>query len=125
MVKFKSRYILIELKFENERKIQTLDPGRLMVMLKNKVQNLFGDIGLGKINKNLQVKYVNNVTNLVIIRVGRDNLKLMWTALSLMNELEGETVRMQVIGVSGTIKKIELKAKEMLEKWLNNYENNN
>jgi RNase P/RNase MRP subunit POP5 len=125
MVKFKSRYILIELKFENERKIQTLDPGKLIVMLKNKVQHLFGDIGLGKINKNLQVKYVNNVTNLVIIRVSRNNLKLMWTTLSLMNELEGETVRMQVIGVSGTIKKIELKAKEMLEKWLNNYENNN
>jgi RNase P/RNase MRP subunit POP5 len=125
MVKFKSRYILIELKFENERKIQTLDSGKFMQTVKNKVQFLFGDIGLGKILKNFQVKYVNNITNLVIIRVGRDNLKLMWTTLGLLNEIEGENCRMQVIAVSGTIKKIEIKAKSILEKWLNNYENIN
>jgi RNase P/RNase MRP subunit POP5 len=116
---------LIELHFENGRKIQTLDPGKLVQTIKNKVQSLFGDIGLGKINKNLQVKYVNNITNLVIIRIGRDNLKIMLTTINLLNQLEEQTVRLKMIAVSGTIKKIEIKAKKMLEIWVNNYENFN
>ena len=124
MVKFKSRYLLIELKFENEKQIKNIETTRLIQIIKKNVQICFGDLGLGKINKNLQVKYVNNYTNLVIIRVGRDHLKLLWTVLSLINTFDdNETVKMHILKVSGTIKKCEQNAREMIEKWLINYEN--
>jgi ribonuclease P/MRP protein subunit POP5 len=125
MVKFKSRYLLIEPKFENDKQsIKDIDPGKLNNIIKNKVELLFGDIGLGKVNKNLQISFLRNFSNLMIIRVSRDHIKLLWTVLSLFNELEGQTVKMHILKVSGTIKKCELAAKHMLEHWLINYEKN-
>jgi ribonuclease P/MRP protein subunit POP5 len=123
MVKFKSRYLLIEPKFENEAKsIKDYDAAKLANIIKKHVENLFGDLGLGKVNKNLQISFLRNFSNLVIIRVSRDHIKLLWTVLSLINQLEGETVKMHILKISGTIKKCELKAKQMLEKWMINYE---
>ena len=121
MVKFKSRYILVETLYEGERN-RPFDSSKIANVLKKIVENLFGDIGLGKLNKNLQVKYMNNITNMLIIRVGKENLKLIWTALAMMNEIDSINMRMHIIGVSGSIKKAEKRAKKFLEKWMNNYE---
>jgi len=121
MVKFKSRYILLETLYE-EDKTRNIDAGKLQKILKQEVEKTFGDLGLGQLSKNLQVKYVNNMTNLIILRVGKEYLKMLWTVLTLMNEIEGEKVRLHVMGVSGTIKKCEIKAKKMLEGWTLNFE---
>jgi RNase P/RNase MRP subunit POP5 len=121
MVKFKSRYILLETIYEKER-VRTTDAGKMANILRSQVELLFGDVGSGKISKNLQVKYLNNFTNLLIVRVGKEHLKLLWTMLALCNEIEGEKVKMHIIGVSGTIKKCETRAKKFLEKWMVNYE---
>ena len=121
MVKFKSRYILLETLFE-EDKIRTIEPGKMQKILRTEVESFFGDIGAGKLSKNLQVKYVNNMTNLMILRVGKEYCKMLWTVLSLMNQIEGDKVRLHVLGISGTIKKCEIKAKKLLEGWTLNYE---
>jgi ribonuclease P/MRP protein subunit POP5 len=122
MVKFKSRYILIEPKFENDGfSLKNMDPGKLQNLIKKQVEILFGDIGLGKINKNLQISFLQKFTNLLIIRVSRDHVKLLWTVLSLMTQIDGEAVKMHILKTSGTIKKCELKAKNLLENWLINY----
>jgi RNase P/RNase MRP subunit POP5 len=121
MVKFKSRYLLVETLYEGEMN-QPFDGGKISVVLKNQVESLFGDIGLGKLIKNLQVKYMNNYTNLLIIRVGKEHLKMLWSALGLINDIEGVKTRMHVIGISGTIKRCEMKAKKHLERWMSNYE---
>jgi len=121
MVKFKSRYILIETLFE-DNKNHLFDSGKIANIIKINVENYFGDIGLGKLHKNLQVKYVNNYTNLIIVRIGKENLKIIWTALSMINNIDGLLMKMHIIGVSGTIKRAEMKAKKYLEKWMNNYE---
>ena len=124
MVKFKSRYVLLETLYE-EDKVRSIDPGRMQKILKNEVEKTFGDLGLGQLSKNLQVKYVNNMTNLMILRVGKEYVKMLWTVLSLMNQVEGEKVRMHVMAISGTIKKCEIKAKKMLEGWTLNFERMN
>ncbi len=128
MVKFKSRYILLEMLFDNNsgtpdtnRKIES---SAMLKILKLHVERLFGDKGLGQISKNLQVKYVNNVTNLMILRVGKEFVNILWTVLTLMNEIDGDKVKMHIMGVCGTIKKCELKAKEYLEGWTISYEKN-
>lgn len=121
MVKFKSRYLLVETLYENEKN-QPFDAGKIAMVLKSTVENFFGDIGVGKINKNLQVKYMNNYTNMLIVRVGKEHVKLLWTALAMINNIDGVKTRMHVIGVSGTIKRCEMRAKKFLEKWMCNYE---
>ena len=124
MVKFKSRYILLETLYDDDKN-KKVDAGLMMKIIKQHIENLFGDIGLGKVSKNLQIKYVNNVTNLMIIRVGKEFVKLLWTALALMNDIDNDKVRMHIIAVSGTIKKCEIKAKNYLESWTLNFENLN
>ena len=121
MVKFKSRYVLLETLFEDE-KIRTIDPAKFAFIIKKQVESLFGNVGIGKLNKNLQVKYVNNVTNLMTVRVGKEYEKILLTVLTMMNDIEGDRVKMHVMAVSGTIKKIEIKAKKFLENWTLNFE---
>ncbi len=121
MVKFKSRYFLIETLYENGRN-QPFDTAKIGLILKKNIEEYFGDVGLGKLQKNLQVKYMNNFTNLLIIRVGKENFKMIWSVLALINNVDGLKARFKVIGISGSIKKCEKRAKQYLEKWMTNYE---
>jgi RNase P/RNase MRP subunit POP5 len=124
MVKFKSRYILLECLYE-EDKVRTVEASKWLKLIRTEVESLFGDVGLGKLSKNLQVKYVNNMTNMMIIRVGKDYLKMLWTVLTMVNNIDGEKIKLHIVGVSGTIKKCELKAKKYLQGWTLNYEKYN
>ena len=121
MVKFKSRYILVESIYE-DKKVQKIDESKLAKIIKNEVEKNFGEVNLGKINKNLQIKYVNNYTNMLIIRVGKEYIKLMRTALALINKIDFENVRLRIIGVSGTIKGAEKRATQFLSDFKDNFE---
>ena len=121
MVKFKSRYILIEVLYEGA-KLQKFDESKFAKIIKNEVETNFGEISLGKINKNLQIKYVNNYTNMLIIRVGKEYIKLMRATLALINKIDFEKVRLRIIGVSGTIKGAESKATKFLADFKDNAE---
>ena len=121
MVKFKSRYILVESIYE-DKKVQKIDESKLAKIIKNEVEKNFGEVNLGKINKNLQIKYVNNYTNMLIIRVGKEYIKLMRTALALINKIDFENVRLRIIGVSGTIKGAEKRATKFLSDFKDNFE---
>ena len=125
MVKFKSRYLLIETTFEDGKQLKNIEISQMLQFLRKQVQLNFGDVGLGKINKNLQVKYLNNYTNMLIIRVSRDFIKLIWTTLVLTNNYEGDNVRFKVIDVTGTIKCCETYAKDLLQTWMVKYEKMN
>ena len=119
MVKFKSRYLLIEVLYE-DKMLQKHDASKFAKVIKNEVEKNFGEINLGKINKNLQIKYVNNYTNMLIIRVGKEYIKLMRAALILINKIDYEKVRLRIIGISGTIKGAEKRATKFLEDFIDN-----
>ena len=119
MVKFKSRYLLIEVIYE-DNKIKKYDTSKFAKIIKNEIEKNFGEISLGKINKNLQIKYVNNYTNMLIITVGKEYIKLMRAAIVLINKIEFEKVRMRILGISGTIKGAEKKATKYLEDFIDN-----
>jgi RNase P/RNase MRP subunit POP5 len=124
MVKFKSRYLLVEIQYENEtnNQVKQFDATQLYNHLVKQIKLLFGDAGLGKIKRNFQVKYSNNFTNMVIMRIGKEYLEILWTSLALITSIEGSNLRFKIINVSGTIKKVEIKATEYLQNWLINYE---
>ena len=119
MVKFKSRYLLIEVIYE-DNKLKKHDTNKFEKILKNEIEKNFGEISLGKINKNLQIKYANNFTNMLIIRVGKEYIKLMRAAIVLTNKIDFEKVRLRIIGISGTIKGAEKRATKYLEDFVDN-----
>ena len=113
MVKFKSRYILIEVLYE-DKNLHKFNESKFAKIILNEVEKNFGEINLGKIKKNLQIKYVNNYTNMLIIRVGKDYIKLMRAALVLITKIDLENVRLRILGISGTIKGAEKRATKFL-----------
>ena len=113
MVKFKSRYILIEVLYE-DKNLHKFNESKFAKIILNEVEKNFGEISLGKIKKNLQIKYANNYTNMLIIRVGKDYIKLMRAALALITKVDLENVRLRILGISGTIKGAEKRAAKFL-----------
>ena len=114
-----------------------LTPQLLALAIKDQVQYLYGDYGLGlvssglvgtisipstAISPNLQltkppVKYLSPATSTAIIRCSRNHFRLVWAALSFMTQLPHTRSQkhprpcvMQVVRVSGTIKKAEEEA---------------
>jgi len=90
-----------------------LDAHLLLRLIRNGVTDLFGDYGSGVVAGSLQVKYLSAATSTAIIRVTRDHYRLVWAALTYITRLphpiEQDCV-IQVVRVSGTIKKSEEEA---------------
>lgn len=84
-----------------------LDSRRVLQILKNSISTNFGVHGAGHTKSTLAVKYFSPRTSTGIIRVARDHVRLVWAALSYINEIEGKKVVIRVVRISGTIKKCE------------------
>ena len=115
-----------------------LDARLLMQMIRNGVSELFGDYGSGMVAPSLQgnlhppppkqhplfnprfrpltklqVKYFSPATSTAIIRVSRDHYRLVWATLAFITRLPrpvDQLCVLQVVRVSGTIKKAEEEA---------------
>ncbi|KAM3424043.1 hypothetical protein BST61_g11406 [Cercospora zeina] len=136
MVRIKHRYLLVNILYPNEEKrnarnanktedelpwaVQFRSPssdqfngGTMHKMIKNGVSELFGDYGAGKIAGSLQIKYCSSATSTAIVRVAREHYRLVWAALSFVTKLPkplDQPCVVQVVRVSGTIKKVEEEA---------------
>ena len=57
---------------------------------------------------------------MLIVRVGKEYIKLMRAAIVLINKIDYEKVRLRIIGISGTIKGAEKRATKFLEDFVDN-----
>lgn len=110
-----------------------LDGKLLARMIRDGVSELFGDYGAGMIAGSLQgkalscfnrvhagktdvhvtVKYCSPATSTAIIRVARAHYRMVWAALSFATKIPkpvDQTCAIQVVRISGTIKKSEEEA---------------
>ena len=51
--------------------------------------------------------YHSPLTSLTIIRIARPHYRLVWSAITLLNSINGQAVLPRVVAVSGTIKKLQ------------------
>jgi len=56
------------------------------------------------------VKYFSPTTSTGIVRVGREQYRVVWVALTFLKEFKGQPCIISVVHVSGTIKKAEIEA---------------
>lgn len=59
------------------------------------------------------------VSKIAILRVAREYLDILTNSLFFMTQISGYKVKIRQLHVSGTIKKIEIQARNMLNLWLN------
>ena len=141
MVRFKERYLLVnilhpdglasgtkrtdksvsDILIYNQPTTDHVTPQSLLRAIRAQVATLFGDYGSGAVDRSLQVKYLSLATSTFILRVSRTHYRLVWAALTMMNEIpakNGKPCTFRVVRVSGTIRKIEedavRRAKQMM-----------
>ncbi|KAF9459030.1 hypothetical protein BDZ94DRAFT_1269209 [Collybia nuda] len=112
MVRFKNRWLLVEFIPVGLSKPATdyLEGKHIWGALKQCILSNFGDTGWGAVGLSLTVKYYSPTTNICIIRVARDQHKIVWGAVTLLTSIEGIRYIPNVIHLSGTIKHSQLAA---------------
>ncbi|KAF2645704.1 hypothetical protein P280DRAFT_126957 [Massarina eburnea CBS 473.64] len=84
--------------------------GHLLRIIRDGVQELFGDYGAGMVHNALKVNYWSPATSTAIIRCPRENYEMVWAALTFVRKLPKPLdvpVVIKVVRVSGTIRKAE------------------
>jgi RNase P/RNase MRP subunit POP5 len=111
MVRFKYRYLLAELIFINQDQLnpRTTSEGQLINLIRESIMINLGSITAGEIINQLQIKYFNPKTNLLLFKVNRSSLVPFWSALTLIRRLptSDSAVIITVKAVSGTMRKIQ------------------
>ncbi|KAL8664911.1 MAG: hypothetical protein Q9202_002620 [Teloschistes flavicans] len=136
MVRIKHRYLLVNILYPepiHPKKSQTstfpdilhfhrptpddLTPQLLVRAIRDQILYLYGDYGFGITSTGLLVKYLSPATSTFILRCSRANHRIVWAALSFITHLpafakgqgqqQGQSCVMQVVRVSGTIRKAE------------------
>jgi RNase P/RNase MRP subunit POP5 len=111
MVRFKNRYILLEISFLNNEIISGLSKYTILSSITDETAEIFGlassQFGL------ISIKYYSCYTNLAIVRVERDSYKQVWACLTMITKIKNRQCKLRVLQISGTIKMILLKTIEI------------
>lgn len=87
MVRFKNRYVLVELIWKDGRVDDTFSETKLLAVLRDSVAVNFGDYGVGIVSPSLQVKYLNPLTNGAVVRCSRAQLQQVSLVPSIRSTL--------------------------------------
>ncbi|KAJ3678040.1 hypothetical protein LUZ60_001843 [Juncus effusus] len=109
MVQFKNRYLVMEVFVDPNRETGESDPIVLSSLniskaIKDSLQLNFGECGLASCLGSFQVKYVNHVTKLCVIRASRDAHQKVWAAITLVRTIGRCPVSFNLLDLSGSIK---------------------
>ncbi|KAK3246965.1 hypothetical protein CYMTET_43521 [Cymbomonas tetramitiformis] len=104
MVRFKNRYLLLEVVWKDGKSDSTVGEDQLLSAFRESLGLNFGDVGRGVAAQSLQVKYFNPLTNLCIIRCSRDSYRQVWCAITLISEIRKRTVMLRMIHLGGSVR---------------------
>ncbi|KAF9348075.1 hypothetical protein BGX34_002693 [Mortierella sp. NVP85] len=80
----------------------------LMHAIKESINENFGDYGAGMTKRPLNLKYFSPHTNIGILRISRDEVHMVWGALTFIKELKGKPCIIKVLHTAGTIRNCQL-----------------
>ncbi|CAL5033174.1 unnamed protein product [Urochloa decumbens] len=104
MVHFKNRYMVMEVFIDagrGECDPVILTQFNITKVIKDSIQLSFGECGLAASLGSLQVKYVNPVTKVCIIRVSRECHQKVWTAITMVRCIGKIPVSFNLLDVIG------------------------
>lgn len=117
MVRLKTRYLLFEVLYPEHAgnasylsvraPTKPVDHRAVLDAIRDSVVVNFGDYGVGATQARLAVKYFSPRTLTGILRVPREHEPMVHAAVTYVSELNGTRVILNVLRVSGTIKKSE------------------
>ncbi|TVU13470.1 hypothetical protein EJB05_40528 [Eragrostis curvula] len=107
MVHFKNRYLVMEVFIDagrGECDPVILTQTNISKVIRDSIQLNFGECGVAVSLGSLQVKYVNPLTKLCIIRVSREDHQKVWAAITMVRSMGKIPISFNLLDVSGTIR---------------------
>ncbi len=87
MVRFKNRYLLLEVHWEDGLVDPTLSHQAVLNALRDSISSNFGDFGFACVGKAVEVKYWNKATSLAIVRTTRSHYRMVWAAATFITRI--------------------------------------
>lgn len=109
MVGFKNRYMIMEVFLDPNRDLAVDDPiiitqFNVSKAIKDSILVNFGECGLASSFGSFQVKYVNPITKLCIIRASREEYQKVWSAITMVKSIGHCPVLFNLLDLSGSIR---------------------
>ncbi|TYJ41529.1 hypothetical protein E1A91_A03G028300v1 [Gossypium mustelinum] len=109
MVGFKNRYMVMEVLLDPNKEMSgddsiVITQFNISKAIKDSILVNFGECGLASSLRSFQVKYVNSITKLCIIRASRDEYKKIWYSISMVRSIGNCLVLFNLLDLSGSIK---------------------
>ncbi|EDO44532.1 predicted protein [Nematostella vectensis] len=104
MVRFKKRYFLVEVEYEDGLIDDSVQKDAMRQVVKEAVKTAFGDYGLGCIQQFLKVKYLNPVTNILFLQCLRDYQQILQTSLTFVKSINNRACMFKTLYIGGTIR---------------------
>ena len=108
-MRFKNRYILIEIQSHTKLDNIISDPKEILNEIRDQVMTNFGLIGYSKVFSSIKIIYFNMDANYILFRVSRNYFETFKNVLFFMRRLKEIECRLKILFVTGTIKKVEEK----------------
>ncbi|KAK3404131.1 hypothetical protein EUGRSUZ_K00475 [Eucalyptus grandis] len=107
MVGFKNRYMVMEVFLDPNRELGVDDPIILTQFnvskaIRDSILVNFGECGLASSLGSFQVKYVNPITKLCIIRASREEHQKVWAAITLVTSVGSCPVLFNLLDLSAS-----------------------
>ncbi|XP_078433576.1 ribonuclease P family protein / Rpp14 family protein [Wolffia australiana] len=115
MVAVKNRYMVMEVFIDPNRECQKNEPvvltqSNVLKAIKESILLNFGECGLASSLGSFQVKYINPITNVCIIRTSREAHQRIWCAITLIQRIASCSVFFNLLDLSGCIRACRLVA---------------
>nr|XP_043635647.1 probable ribonuclease P/MRP protein subunit POP5 [Erigeron canadensis]XP_043635648.1 probable ribonuclease P/MRP protein subunit POP5 [Erigeron canadensis] len=109
MVGFKNRYFVMEVFVDPNKDISKDDPiilsqHNISKAIRDSILVNFGECGLASSLGSFQVKYVNHITKVCIIRASRDEHQKVWAAITMVRSVGNCPVVFNLLDLSGNIR---------------------
>ena len=104
MVRLKHRYIIAQVVPSSSVRIltkQTYSSREIQTILREKIQELYGDVGLGEFGQATYVRYLDaKYTNIFVVKTTRDAQSKVHFALSCIGELSGSPICLRSLSIN-------------------------
>ncbi|KAI3845934.1 hypothetical protein MKW92_050014 [Papaver armeniacum] len=109
MVGFRNRYLVMEVFLDPSKDLGKEDPiiisqFNILKAIKDSILVNFGECGLSASLGSLQVKYVNPITKVCIIRAAREEHQKVWSSITMIRSIGNCPVIFSLMDLSGSIK---------------------
>ncbi|KAF7147900.1 hypothetical protein RHSIM_Rhsim03G0218300 [Rhododendron simsii] len=109
MVGFKNRFMVMEVFLDPNRVVSAVDPiiitqFNVSKAIKDSLLENFGECGLASSLQSFQVKYVNPITKICIIRASREEYQKVWSATTMVRSIGNCPVVFNLLDLSGSMK---------------------